>query len=232
MNRRGARPFILVGIGFGFFVALVLLAWGDDGVRRVSPVKDGSVVALNLRPTESESAAVLYRAPSSVAILHETLLYVPPVVHRDAGLSESGAVAVFFRVSSPDAGVDTPLPFAPNIPHSHTPKGFEAVAQRAVHECGMGLDVVAIDCSEFPCLLWTLAKNDNVGRFTMDGCKPWDEAFEFGAAVVGAIQTLDGGIGPRYFSWMPILPDPDDQRIAMKRARERNEGMKQALGIQ
>lgn len=95
----------------------------------------------------------------------------------------------------------------------------------------MALDVVALDCSEFPCLVWTVARNDNVARFSMDGCGPWESVFKDGTVVVGAISREDGGAGERYFSWIPALPDPHDQHIAMVRARERNEGMKQALGI-
>lgn len=136
-----------------------------------------------------------------------------------------------FRVSKEDAGIDEPLPFGASIPLAHTPKEFEKIALRAARECGMALDVVALDCSEFPCLVWTVARNDNVARFSMEGCAPWESAFKEGTVVVGAISREDGGAGERYFSWMPVLPNPVDQHIAMVRARERNEGMKQALGI-
>lgn len=137
----------------------------------------------------------------------------------------------YFRVSKEDAGLDEALPFGASIPIAHTPKEFEKIAFRAARECGMALDVVAVDCSEFPCLVWTTARNDNVARFSMEGCSPWESVFKEGTVVVGAISRDDGGAGDRYFSWMPALPDPHDQHIAMVRARERNEGMKQALGI-
>ncbi|WP_211193647.1 hypothetical protein [Pyxidicoccus fallax] len=136
-----------------------------------------------------------------------------------------------FRASAPGAGPDQPLPFAPDTPEPYTPKGFERVSQRAAKECGMGLDVVALDCSEFPCIAWTRATDPNVKHFSMSGCGPWEEAFKHGTVVVGSIEDADGGGQLRYFSWMAVPPDPNDLLIAVRRAKERNAGMKEALGL-
>jgi hypothetical protein len=189
-------------------------------------------------PTEQRAA------PPPAATERRVIRILPaPSIPTVSGLPQQPAVASvprptpsingpdYFRVSKEDAGVDEALPFGASIPMSHTPREFEKVAFRAARECGMALDVVALDCSEFPCLVWTVARNDNVALFSMEGCAPWESAFKEGTVVVGAISQDDGGAGDRYFSWMPALPDPMDQHIAMVRARERNEGMKQALGI-
>ena len=160
-----------------------------------------------------------------------TLPQQPTAVSTRIPTSSINGPGEYFRVSEEDAGIDHALPFGASIPVAHTPIEFEKIAFRVARECGMALDVVALDCSEFPCLVWTIARNDNVGRFSMEGCAPWESAFKEGTVVVGAISRDDGGAGDRYFSWMPALPDPVDQHIAMVRARERNEGMKHALGI-
>ncbi|MCP3059625.1 hypothetical protein LXT21_12635 [Myxococcus sp. K38C18041901] len=136
-----------------------------------------------------------------------------------------------FRAASPGAGSNQPLAFPQNAPEQFTPKGFEKVAIQAAKECGMGLDVIAVDCSEFPCIAWTEAKDATIQRFTMDACSPWAEAFKYGTVVVGSIDPSDGGSGARFFSWMAVPPDPTDLLIAVKRAKERNREMKMALGI-
>ncbi|MFP2961668.1 hypothetical protein ACLEPN_28650 [Myxococcus sp. 1LA] len=88
-----------------------------------------------------------------------------------------------------------PLAFAPELPEPFTPKGFERVAFRAANECGMGLDVVAVDCSEFPCIAWTRAKDDTVKKFSMEECEPWEEAFQHRTMVVASGQWKEGGPG-------------------------------------
>ena len=136
-----------------------------------------------------------------------------------------------FRAASPGMGPDQPLPFPNNAPEQYTPKGFEKVAFQAAKDCGMGLEVIAVDCSEFPCIAWTKATDSTVTHFSMEGCGPWAEAFKHGTMVVASVDPSDGGSGTRFFSWMAIPPDPADIRIAMKRAKERTQGMKAALGI-
>lgn len=128
---------------------------------------------------------------------------------------------------------ERPLAFAPELSEPFTPKGFERVAFRAANECGMGLEVVAVDCSEFPCIAWTQAKDDTVKHFSMSGCGPWEEAFQLRTVVVASGKFEDGGAGARYLAWMPLPMDLDPalQRIAMRRARERTDGMKDALGL-
>ncbi|AEI68802.1 hypothetical protein [Corallococcus macrosporus] len=126
---------------------------------------------------------------------------------------------------------ELPLAFTPELPEPFTPKGFERVAFRAANECGMGLDVVALDCSEYPCIAWTRATDDTVKTFSMSGCAPWEEAFQGRTMVVASGQFKEGGQGARYLAWMPMPADPALNRIAMRRARERTDGMKEALGL-
>ncbi|WP_228565010.1 hypothetical protein [Myxococcus sp. AB036A] len=138
--------------------------------------------------------------------------------------------------AEPGTGQDTvpeerPLAFAPELPEPFTPEGFERVAFRAANECGMGLDVVAVDCSEFPCIAWTQAKDDTVKHFSMSGCGPWEEAFQHRTMVVASGKSEEGGPSARYLAWMPLPVDPELNRIAIRRARERTDGMKEALGL-
>ncbi|WP_284668331.1 hypothetical protein [Myxococcus sp. SDU36] len=169
-----------------------------------APKRDASASA----PTVAREATVLRRFPEPVT---------PPSVEP--------------KSEQDTAPEERPLAFAPELPEPFTPKGFERVAFRAANECGMGLDVVAVDCSEFPCIAWTQAKDDTVQKFSMSECAPWEEAFEHRTMVVASTQSKEGGSGARYLAWMPLPVDPELRRIAMRRARERTDGMKEALGL-
>lgn len=145
----------------------------------------------------------------------------------DAGVAAPGES---FRASRPDARADVALSFPVNVPDVYMPRHFEQIAHRAATECGMEMEVFAIDCTEFPCIAWMEAKNAGVRKFSMSGCAPWEEAFQHGTSVVASVQKTDGTPGPRFLSWMPMPPDPADQMIAIQRAKERTRGMKEALG--
>jgi|GEM_PF-5468122 len=175
--------------------------------RTAPPRRDAPAIA----PMLPREATVLRRLPAQEARAEA----VPPAADAPP----------------PENPEDVPLSFPAELPEPFTPKGFEQVAFRAASECGMGLDVVALDCSEFPCIAWTQAKDDTVTKFSMTGCAPWEEAFQNRTLVVASSQSGEGASRTRYLAWMPIPQDPALQRIAMRRARERTDGMKEALGL-
>lgn len=118
---------------------------------------------------------------------------------------------------------DVPLPFPTELSEAYTPKGFEDVTLRSTRECGMPLSVVAIDCSEFPCIAWTrvTGPNETGEPFSMDSCGPWAEVFKDGTMVIGSVTRAD--VEPRevYFAWMALPEQEDLVRPAMARARQR-----------
>lgn len=158
-------------------------------------------------------------AARSSAGLEEDPVVVPP--------AETGTAQA-------DVGAGEGFPFPANLREPYTPKGFENVALRAVRECGMPLSVVAIDCSEFPCIAWTRVTGPTEPEqpFSMEGCAPWTEAFEHRTMVVGSVSKAD--VEPRevYFAWIAIPEQEDLVRPAMARARERIAHMKTAMELQ
>ncbi|MBL0695583.1 hypothetical protein [Comamonas sp. JC664] len=185
-------------------------------------------------------------APSAAAVPPDAAPPPPPTPMREvvatAPTAAPSEATVLRRLPEPVAVAqvepaqkaapeDQPLSFAPGLAEPFTPKGFEQVAFRAARECGMGLDVVAVDCSEFPCIAWTQAKDDTVKSFSMSGCAPWEEAFQQRTMVVASARSNEGGAEARYLAWMPLPEDPESRRIALRRARERTDGMKEALGL-
>ncbi|WP_426753876.1 hypothetical protein [Myxococcus sp. Y35] len=173
-------------------------------------------------PSKAEVPKQAAAIPEAAAPREATVLRRLPDPALDAEAPADEAAA---------APEDVPLAFPSELPEAFTPKGFEEVAFRAASECGMGLDVVALDCSEFPCIAWTQAKDDSVTRFSMTDCGPWEAAFQNRTMVVASSQSGEGPSRVRYLAWMPIPQDPGLQRIAMQRARERTDGMKEALGL-
>ncbi|HLT28439.1 MAG TPA: hypothetical protein VK013_00220 [Myxococcaceae bacterium] len=129
---------------------------------------------------------------------------------------------------------EAPLPFPTELSEAYTPAGFEDVTLRATRECGMPLSVVAIDCSEFPCIAWTrvTGPGEEGKPFSMDSCGPWAEVFKNGTMVVGSVTQAD--VEPRevYFAWMALPEQEDLVRPAMARARQRTQEMKAALQLQ
>lgn len=227
----GVVGFILV---FGF--ALSMGTWGERKeptvvVAAPPPPRDEASTSREMQTNRMlmEEELKNVRLRQRVAALERELAVAK-------GERDGGAAPVLlpkpesFRAAAAGAGPDSPLPFPDDAPEQYTPKGFEKVAQRAAKECGMGLEVVALDCSEFPCIAWTQAKDPNVRRYSMSGCAPWEDSFKHGTVVVSTDQA-DGGTGPRYLSWMAVPPDPSDLLIAVKRAKERNRDMKAALGV-
>lgn len=226
------RAFIWLGVVLGLSFTLMGLAsrspavpeWPSAAPQQIAVGNPSSGRATNANGFPSSARASLTDSKAGASRKGEAVRAEnPPIAVADP-------TPAYFRASLADAGAETPMAFPPDAPEEYTPKGFERVSHQAAQECGMGLDVVAIDCSEFPCIAWTMARNDNVAKFSMTGCGPWEKAFANGTVVVGSLEDLDGGTGKRFFSWMAVPPDPADLRIAMKRAQERNAAMIEALG--
>lgn len=126
-----------------------------------------------------------------------------------------------------------PLPFPDALSEAYTPEGFERVTLEATKACGMPLSVVALDCSEFPCIAWTRVTGPQPpGQpFSMDACGPWAEVFEHGTMVVGAVSS-DAEPREVYFAWMAMPEQQELAKPAMARARIRTAEMKAALHLQ
>lgn len=137
------------------------------------------------------------------------------------------------QAAQAELGPSDILPFPANLSEPYTPDGFQNVARRAVRECGMPLTVVAIDCSEFPCIAWTrvTGPNETGEPFSMDSCGPWAEVFKR-TMVVGSVSRAD--VEPRevYFAWMALPEQEDLVQPATARARERIAHMKTAMELQ
>jgi len=131
------------------------------------------------------------------------------------------------------SGETAALPFAPDLAPAYTPEGFEAVALQMERECDLGLEVVTIDCSEYPCMAWTRAEHPEGRGVSMDGCAPWTAAFPNGTTVIGTAsrKTADGN-SEMFFSWMAVPENPDQLKQAWRRAQVRAGEMKTAMGLE
>jgi hypothetical protein len=114
-------------------------------------------------------------------------------------------------------GADRPLPFPPDDPPGFQPSEFKAVSARAAEDCGMNLQVVESDCSEYPCIAYMKLKSGEThGRYSMGDCAPWTDALG-SDTTVRSVPSADGGVAG--FAWLPV--PPKDRAIAIYRSRER-----------
>lgn len=235
----------LLVVTFGFTVGFMLPDHEEaaplpaqDQLRTVSPTALSPVagaarspeMAERIEKQEAENRLLERRrrdleislaAARSSAGLEKPHVILPP---SDPGAAETAEA---------DEVPDGPLPFPEDASASYTPEGFEDVALRATKECGMPLSLVALDCSEYPCMAWTriTGPNESGQPLSMDTCGPWAEAFENGTTVIGSV-TREGVVPEeRYVAWMALPERQEDFRQAMQRARLRAAEMKEALNL-
>lgn len=117
-----------------------------------------------------------------------------------------------------------PLPFPANAPPAFTPKGFQALVERSIQECGLKMKLEAMDCSEYPCIAWTDSQQE---RINMAECAPWAEAFGHKTSVV--VQNVIGADGGTraLVGLMAVPEDPTERRVAFRRSRERTSSLLQ-----
>lgn len=130
--------------------------------------------------------------------------------------------------SVPPSEDSTPLPFPSDAPVAFTPKGFQALVERSIRECGLKMKLEAMDCSEYPCIAWMDSQQE---RISMAECAPWTEAFGNKTSVVGqTVKSADGGTRT-LVGLMALPPDSSERRMAMRRSRDRTSGMLQGYAL-
>jgi hypothetical protein len=113
-------------------------------------------------------------------------------------------------------GADKPLPFPPGAPEGFRPSAFKVVAAHAAEQCGMNLELVEVECTEYPCIAFMRMKAGARPRqYSMQDCAPWKDALGTELTVQG-VPGADGDI--RGFAWMPLPPSEADQPVARYRA--------------
>ncbi len=124
------------------------------------------------------------------------------------------------RASRPGAGPSTPLPWPPlaSLPEAYTPEGFRARLEHALSdpECAMGrLELVSIDCDEFPCMALTVAHDAQARASNLNACPVWNVHFR----GTQYLEQARGGV--HYRTWVPLAPHDADARLVMTRSTAR-----------
>lgn len=228
-----ARSWVLTGVGCGIVGAFAFVYGLRFGTIEVvaAPPSDHAfeVVAAppDLSKDLSTATAANRRLLDRIAQLEALLA---------AGREDGESKTVVVRPGDVDAAEGEnvePLAFRADLDYAYTPDGFEEVTRRMIAECGLGLEVVTIDCAEYPCMAWTRAEQSEGRSYSMDGCPVWTDAFPNGTTVIGS-ATANGANGTpeRYLAWMAAPENPEELRQAWKRAKARADEMKAALGLQ
>ena len=134
-----------------------------------------------------------------------------------------------FRASKPGADQFQPLAFPSGVTEPYTPEGFKKHLESALKECALGaMEVVSIDCAEFPCMALTELKDEKAQQANLNECMPWIDIYTGGTQYVGSVQKRDGQ-DVHYTSWVPLPPHPADAKLVMLRSTRRTKAMVKAL---
>lgn len=125
-----------------------------------------------------------------------------------------------------------PLPFPEGAPPERTVRGFPDVVARVARECGMPLEPLRTDCSEYPCIAWARATGPSPRGFGLGECRPWTEAFPERNVLVEFERLLPDGRREPVFAFFAVPPQPEEDDIAERRARARLLRVRDELGLQ
>lgn len=127
------------------------------------------------------------------------------------------------------AHADAPVPFPADAPAAARPEGFRKLVDRVIAECKLGIVLESLDCSEYPCIAWTRARDLGVRRYDLSECAPWEEQFSGSTGL--QVTTVDvNGTPERYVGFYALPPEPELRRAAVKHVRERTQAMTQTFG--
>lgn len=212
---------------------MIILLMGKGRREMVAPVS-GATTAADERPQSSPVQSPVLQPSNDQPRVEQLRRRIAALEQElQAARSASARVEKPVMIShEPQPSPQTesvPLPFPANLPPEYLPEQFQAIAFEAAKSCGMGLDVFAVDCSEFPCIAWTRAADPNVTKFSMEGCTAWRDSFE-GEFVLGTTIKDPNGMEVRYLGWMPTPPDKALSVIVSQRAQDRAREMITSLG--
>jgi hypothetical protein len=164
-----------------------------------------------------EIARVKHSPPPSAST---SLPSTPPQPSRAAVFEQPPAAAPRDITSAVSAGG---IPFPPNLRHELAPEGFKDFSQRVIQTCGFPLEISAIDCTEYPCILWGLWDTSRLNRVEPAACPAWEDVLQRTTGVL--LRPNPRGKG----SYIALFGTPNyqgaDRDLLRKRLRERIDGM-------
>ena len=219
-------------LGSALTAAILLLLRPPSGPTRATGPVGGATGAGAARAPGSPAPATRCDDAWRAEVLRKR------IIQLENELREARVARVAEPTPSAAGSTAGPMAFPPDVPEAYRPEKFQAIALRVARECGTGLDVVAVDCSEFPCIAWLrvtdpqghLGRQDAVDprtqSFSTTDCAPWNDAFKD-----SSLGVLGDEARGRYVSLMPSPPDRKAVMAAMQRAMERESQMAEALGV-
>lgn len=134
-----------------------------------------------------------------------------------------------FRATKPGADQFQPIPFPAHVTEPYTQEGFKKNLELALKECPMGaMELVSIDCAEFPCMALTQLKDETARQANLNACSHWTDIYHHGTQYVGSVQKRDGQ-EVHYMSWVPLPPHMADAKLVMLRSTRRARALVKAL---
>lgn len=165
-------------------------------------------------------AAALYiavrpPAPTETPVATRAERRIVKRIHRDA---PNDALAGAAPDARERAEVGTPVPFPDHLPPQYRPEGFEAAVNAALEACpDRTLDLVHIDCTEFPCMAFFMKDGrwNNQAMNELRACEGWSSRFEGGGQASSGFMTDEGFV--EYSMASPAPPGSNFDENATKR---------------
>lgn len=124
-----------------------------------------------------------------------------------------------------------PLPFPANAPEAQTPRGFPRLVEDVVQKCGMPLQVLRVDCAEYPCIAWVRATSPHPAGFGVSGCRAWTDAVSAPSRFTGFERDSSGGNVEQYFAFYAVPGEPELAEAGETRAEARIARVREELDL-
>ena len=124
-----------------------------------------------------------------------------------------------------------PIPFPASAPEALTPRGFPRLVEDVVQKCGMPLQVLRVDCEEYPCIAWVRAASPHPAGFGVSGCRAWTEAVSAPSRFTGFERDGSGGNVEQYFAFYAVPGEPELAKAGETRAEGRIARVREELDL-
>jgi len=137
---------------------------------------------------------------------------------------QRGSLPQVYRIPSPGSRV--PIPWPDDLPEDFTAAAMRERLQRAVQECDLPGDLIAIDCDEPPCMAAFRMRGEGL-RSSLLACPAWSEAWGGTTNQTGDSVPCGDGTKETFLmigasmSGLVVDPVPDDKWNGIRRIRER-----------
>lgn len=112
----------------------------------------------------------------------------------------------------------SPQPFPSDLEDQFRPSSLAERLQRSIDSCNLRLNVLELECEEFPCIAWVDSREL---RLDMGSCPKWSEAFDEDTLARLEVLPMSDGGQLVLAALMPVPRHPVQRKVAVARLEDR-----------